>query len=87
MQPPSRPPLLADRTTPPNRSPIGGRDYSEDIAGRRAEGALGKMAARALPDHQLIPLAVHHQGGVRQDLVGDELPADQGLHGVLEEAA
>ena len=45
------------------------------------------MAARGLPDHQLVPLAVHHQGGVRQDLVGNELPADQGLHGVLEEAA
>ncbi len=73
------------------RPPIGLRLGGVTIAMISPDGgrkvSWKPMAARGLPDHQLVPLAVHHQGGVRQDLVGDELPADQGLHGVLEEAA
>ena len=35
------------------------------------------------PHHEPVSLPVHDQGRAGQDLVGDELPPDQGLHRVL----
>ena len=82
---PSRPhPLQTERP------PIGVRLGGVTIAMMSPDGGGRCRGSRWLPGltgPPTDPLAVHHQGGVRQDLVGNELPADQGLHGVLEEAA